>query len=70
MTANMLKKLSREKSALLEDWTHSSGEERLKMLVRLMDIDDELSEEADKTGKRPLAPLFQKKRRFKHLWMD
>lgn len=69
MTANMLKKLSREKSALLEDWKHSTGEERLKMLVRLMDIDDELSE-ADKTDNRPLAPLFQKKRRFKHLWLD
>lgn len=69
MTANMMKKLSREKSTLLEDWKHSTGEERLKMLVRLMDIDDELSE-ADKTVDRPLAPLFQKKRRFKHLWLD
>lgn len=70
------KQLSREKNILLEEWKYSSGEDRLKLLVRLMDIDDELSEGSTVDGavqsklKGSLHPMFRKKRRLKNMWLD
>lgn len=75
MRQNALKRLSNEKSVLLDEWKHSKGQERLKLLVRLMDIDDELSEAKPvknnfSSEDNVTSPLFQKRRRFKHLWLD
>lgn len=41
---NTLRKLHQEKNALLEEWQYSYGKQRVRILVRIMDIDDELSE--------------------------
>lgn len=77
MANSMVRRLSQEKNMLLDEWHHSKGEDRLKLLVRLMDIDDELSTSGKiktdgltRPNQKGLSPMFQKRRRFKNLWLD
>lgn len=49
MTSSKLIQLYQEKSALLDEWRKAAGPHKIKILIRLMDIDDEISE-ADRGG--------------------
>lgn len=68
MINDPISKIYKEKNALLDEWMTVSGERKLKILVRLMDIDDELNK-LDKGGdsggfssrkRRPVPGVFQK----------
>lgn len=69
MAASKLVTLHQEKSALLDEWRKTSGAHKMKILIRIMDIDEELSG-VDRGGepnvfgsrkRNALSSVFQKK---------
>lgn len=44
MNDNNLRNLYQEKLTLLDKWTEAQGKEKMKILIRLIDIDDQISE--------------------------
>ena len=60
MSENTDKALHRERTRLLDRWPEASGQEKLKILVRLMDIDDDLT-----VRHNPVTRQFTRTRRQK-----
>ncbi len=56
MTENQLNALRRERSRLLDAWRNAEGSNKMAILVRIGDIDEELGKYADKAAEKAARP--------------